>query len=67
MKKFILVHNASDEASPVVINANNILYAEKSELLTGATYIRLNDVDLGAPSAGYHVTETPEQLFEMLK
>jgi hypothetical protein len=67
MSKFILVHDASADASPVLLNSNNIAYAEKSELLTGATYIQLNDLDMNTPSLGYHVTETPEQLFEMLK
>ena len=67
MSKFIVVHNASDNASPVLLNANTIAYAEKSELLTGATYIQLNDIDLDVPAHGYHVTETPEQLHEMLK
>lgn len=65
MSKFILLHDASNEASPILLNANNIVYAEKSELLTGATYVQLNDLD--SPTLGYHVTETPEQLFEMLK
>ena len=67
MNKFILVHDALNEASPILINSNCILYAEKSELLTGATYIQLNDIDLDVPAHGYHVTETPGQLFEMLK
>ena len=67
MNKFILVHDASNEASPILINSTCIVYAEKSELLTGATYIQLNDIDLDVPAQGYHVTETPEQLHEMLK
>lgn len=67
MSKFILVHDASNEASPILINSSCIIYAEKSELFTGATYIQLNDIDLDVPSHGYHVTETPEKLFEMLK
>lgn len=67
MSKFILVHNASSEATPVLLNAKLIAYAEKSEILTGATYIQLNDLDMGTPSLGYHVTETPEQIFEMLQ
>lgn len=67
MSKFIIVHDASADASPVLLNSNNIAYAEKSELLTGATYIQLNDLDMSTPSLGYHVTETPEQLHEMLK
>ena len=67
MSKFIIVHDASADASPVLLNSNNIAYAEKSELFTGATYIQLNDLDMDTPSLGYHVTETPEQLHEMLK
>ena len=67
MSKFILVHDASNEASPILINSKCIAYAEKSELLTGATYIQLNDIDLDVLAHSYHVTETPEQLHEMLK
>lgn len=66
MSKFILVHDASNEASPIIINTECIVYAEKSELLTGATYIQLNNLDYDMPSRGYHVTETPEKLIEML-
>lgn len=66
MSKFILVHDAANEASPIIINTECIVYAEKSELLTGATYIQLNDLDCDTPSRGYHVTETPEKLIEML-
>ena len=66
MSKFILVHDASNEASPVIINTKCIAYAEKSELLTGATYIQLNNLDCDTQSRGYHITETPEKLIEML-
>lgn len=66
MTKFILVHDAKD-ASPIVINSNNIVYMEKSEVLTGATYIQLNDLDMEVQTCAFHVTETPEQIFEMLK
>ena len=66
MDKFILVHNASNDASPVIINTKCIVYAEKSEILTGATYVQLNDLDCDTPSRGYHITETPEKLIEML-
>lgn len=66
MAKFILVHDAKD-ASPVVINNDNIIYIEKSEMLTGASYIQLNDTDIEVRSCSFHVTETPEQIFEMLK
>ena len=61
-----MVHNAAD-ASPIIINSNNILYAEKSEMYVGATYIQLNDMDMDVLTHGYHVTETPEKLMEMLK
>lgn len=66
MAKFILVHDATN-ASPVVINNDNIIYIEKSEMLTGASYIQLNDTDMEVQSCAFHVTETPEQIFEMLK
>lgn len=66
MSKFILVHDASNEASPIIINTECIVYAEKSELLTGTTYIQLNDVNCDTLSRGYHVTETPKKLIEML-
>lgn len=66
MAKFILVHDATN-ASPVVINNDNIIYIEKSEMLTGASYIQSNNADMGTPQLGFHVTETPEQIFEMLK
>lgn len=66
MAKFILVHNATN-ASPVVINNDNIIYIEKSEMLTGASYIQLNDTDMEVQTCSFHVTETPEQIFEMLK
>lgn len=61
-----MVHSVED-ASPIIINSNNILYAEKSEMFTGATYIQLNDMDMDVLTHGYHVTETPEKLMEMLK
>ena len=66
MSKFILVHDASNGSSPIIINTECIAYAEKSELLTGATYIQLNDLDCDMPSRGYHVAESPEKLIEML-
>ena len=66
MSKFILVHNAGD-ANAMVINAKNIVTITKSELLTGCSHIILNDLDADVPSMNIHVTETPEQIFEMLK
>lgn len=64
---FILVHDASNGASPVIINKKNIISIEKSEILTGASYIQLNHLDADLPARGFHVTEAPEQIFEMLK
>ena len=61
-----MVHSVED-ASPIIINSDNIIYAEKSEMFTGATYIQLNDADMEVQTFGFHVTETPEQIFEMLK
>ena len=66
MVKFILVHDAKN-ASPIIINSNNIVYIEKSEIFTGATYIQLNNIDGEVETFGFDVTETPEQIFEMLK
>lgn len=67
MNKFIMVHDANNSASPVIINVANICYIEKGEVLEGTSYIQLNDLDNGTPTLGFHVTETREQLFEMLK
>lgn len=67
MSKFILVHDAENEASPIIINANNIIFVESSEKLVGASWIQLNDSDMNVPDEGFHVTETREQIFEMLK
>lgn len=66
MSKFILVHNASN-ADPILINAKNIAIVVKSELLTGCSNVLLNDMDANFPNVNLHVTETPEQIFEMLK
>lgn len=59
MSKFILVHDAADNASTIVINANDIHYIEASEDYTGASFICADEAD-------WHVTETREQIFEML-
>lgn len=67
MSKFILVHDAENEASPIVINSDNILFVKKSDMLTGTSYIELNDVDADASECSFVVTETREQIFEMLK
>lgn len=67
MSKFILVHDAENEASPVIINSDNILFIKKSDMLTGTSYIELNDVDADTTECSFVVTETREQIFEMLK
>ena len=67
MSKFILVHDAENEASPVIINSDNILFIKESEIYTGASYIELNDIDDDATECSFEVTETREQIFEMLK
>ena len=60
MNKFILVHDAADNASTVIINVNDIHYVGASEEYTGASFICTYEAD-------WHVTETREQIFEMLK
>lgn len=60
MSKFILVHDAVSNAATVLINVNVINYAEESESFTGATRISTDYGD-------FHVTETREQILEMLK
>lgn len=67
MSKFILVHDAENDASPVIINSDNILFIKKSDMLTGTSYIELNDVDTDTTECSFVVTETREQIFEMLK
>ena len=67
MSKFILVHDAENEASPVIINSGNILFVKESDTLTGASYIELNNVDEDTTECSFNVTETREQIFEMLK
>ena len=66
MSKFILVHDAEKDASPIILNANNIIFVESSERLIGASWIQLNDSDMNVATEGFHVTETREQIFEML-
>ena len=60
MSKFILVHDASDNASTTIINVDTIEYVERSTDYTGASFICTSALDI-------HVTETREQIFEMLK
>lgn len=59
MTKFILVHDAENEASPLIINTDDIHVIYKSETLTGASHIE-------AYMDSFEVTETREQIFEML-
>lgn len=66
MSKFILVHDAENGASPIVINSDLIAFVTDSTLLTGASYIELNNMDADATSGSFEVTETREQIFEML-
>lgn len=63
--KFILVHTTF-KAEPTVINANCIVYIEKSTHHIGATTIRLDCIKT-PDKESIEVTETPEQIFEMLK
>ena len=67
MSKFILVHDAENEASPIVINSDNILFIKESETYTGVSYIELNNLDADATKGSFEVTETREQIFEILK
>ena len=66
MSKFILVHNAGN-SEPILINSENIVVVTKSETLTGCSHIFLNDLDSILPPFNFHVTETPEKIYEMLK
>lgn len=67
MSKFILVHDAENEASPIIINSDNILFVKESDMLTGTSYIELNNIDEDTTESSFEVTETREQIFEMLK
>ena len=67
MSKFILVHDAENEASPIIINSDNILFVKESDMLTGTSYIELNNIDEDTTEDSFEVTETREQIFEMLK
>lgn len=64
MSKFILVHDAKRSASPVIINSELITLVKESTLLKGVSCIVLNDTDT---DIAVEVTETREQIFEMLK
>lgn len=66
MSKFILLHKANG-AAPVVLNTNNITMVSKSPQLTGCSLVILNSLDVDSPRTSVNVTETPEQIFEMLK
>lgn len=67
MSKFILVHDAENGASPIIINSNKILFVKEGDMLTGTSYIELNDIDVDTTKCSFEVTETREQIFEMLK
>lgn len=67
MSKFILVHDAENSASPIVINSGLIAFVTESSTFTGASYIELNNMDADATTGSFEVTETREQIFEMLK
>ena len=67
MAKFILVHDAENSASPIVINSKLIAFVTESNVLTGASYIELNDLNDECTEQSFNVTETREQIFEMLK
>lgn len=65
MSKYILVHDVPT-GNPIVIHSDDIRLITKSEKYTGASQISgyIGDV---VPEPFVHVTETPEQIFEMLK
>lgn len=64
---FILVHDASNNGAPVVVNTTTISAIQKSELYTGASTLH-DTVYSGLIERPFlHVTETPEQIYEMLK
>lgn len=60
MSKFILLNDAANNASTVIINADTIQYVEEDADYTGASYVCADDCE-------FHVTQTREQIFEMLK
>lgn len=66
MSKFILVHNACNN-EPILINGENVVVVTKSETLNGCSQIFLNNIDADLPPFNFHVTETREKIFEMLK
>lgn len=65
MSKFILVHNACS-SEPILINGENVVVVIKSENLTGCSHIFLNNIDADLSPFDFHVTETPEKIYEML-
>lgn len=66
-----MLHDATDNASPIIINTKCILMVKKSKELNGATNVHLPV--LTEAYCEYNedivltVTETPEQILEMLK
>lgn len=67
MSKFILLHDAENEASPIIINSDNILFVKESNILIGTSYIELIDIDADSTESSFEVTETREQIFKMLQ
>lgn len=66
MSKFILVHNVSN-GTPAVISERAVQAIVKSEVYTGATAL-CDSVFNGIIEKPFmHVSETPEQIYEMLK
>lgn len=66
MSKFILVHDACNN-EPILINSENLVVVTKSENFTGCSHVFLNNIDADLPPFNFHVTETREKIFEMLK
>ena len=66
MNKFILVHDVPT-GNPIVLHSEEIRVVTKSELYTGASAIASCVYEPSIPEPFLHVTETPEQIFEMLK
>lgn len=63
-----MLHDATDNASPIIINTKCILMVKKSKELNGATDVYLTILDGYLEDYLKHtVTETPEQILEMLK
>lgn len=66
MNKFILVHDVPT-GNPIVLHSEEVRLVTKSELYTGASAIHGTVYENIISEPFVHVTETPEQIFEMLK